>query len=317
MRALIIGLLAALAIALGAALFWGARLHGELARMNTDAALSRAANGDLESKLTASDKARVAAEASLQVQRDRNIRRMFSAGPNGVPEDIDRFNTAVDTDPVLGPFFQELERRRVMSRYNILLSALQIPPRKLSAVQDLLVQRAIETRRISRHLRMQPGRPGAADAPAGTDRATEDIDVKIETLVGSDAARAIKEWNSAVYSYGNAPDGQASQDAVTLAEAGFTLTNDQLVRLALIRYEVHTENPDLPPGPGGPRLEAQAGLAPQEEKLLAREAEVLSPAEITVLRNWATEERQARAALEVLREKYHIVADRGRVPVAP
>lgn len=317
MRALTIGILLALAVALGAALVWDARLHRELARMNADAELSRAATGDLETRLSAADKARLAAEASLQGQRDRNIRRMFSAGPNGAPEDIDRFNAALDSDPVLAPFFHELERRRVMSRYNILLSALQIPPKKRATVQDLLVQRAIETRRISRRQRVQSGRPSAPEPADGTDRATEDIDVKIETLVGADAARAIKEWNSAVYSYGNAPDGQASQDAVTLAEAGFTVTNDQLVQLALIRYEVRTQNPEPPVGPGGPKLEAQNGLAPQEEKLLARESEVLTPAEITVLRTWATEERQARAALEALREKYHITTDRGRVPVAP
>jgi hypothetical protein len=46
-----------------------------------------------------------------------------------------------------------------------------------------------------------------------------------------------------------------------------------------------------------------------------RDAEVLSPAEVTVLRNWAAEEHKARAALDALRTKYHIVQDRGRLPV--
>jgi hypothetical protein len=317
MRALIIGLLAALTIALGAALFWGGRLHGQLARMNADAELSRAANGDLETRLTTSDRARMAAEASLEVQRSQNIRRMFSAGdPNGAPEDVDRFNAAVEADPVWGPFFQKLEWRRVMSRYSILLSALKIPPDKLATLQKLLVDRAIETRRISRRQRVAANRPATPDF-TGDDHATGDIDAKIETLIGSSAAQAIKEWNSAVYSYGIAPDGPVAQDAVTLNDAGFTVTNDQLVRLALIRYEVHTQNPEMQPGLGGPPLDPKTGLTSQDEKLLAREAEVLSPDEITVLRNWSAAEHKARAALEALRVKYHIVSDRGRVPGTP
>jgi hypothetical protein len=317
MRALIIGLLAALAVALGASLYWGVRQHRELLRAREETQVSRAANGDLETRLTTSDRARLAAEASLEGQRIQNIRRMFSAGgPDGAPEDVDRFNAAVETDPVWQPFFRKLEWRRVMSRYRILLSAFHFPPDKLATLQDLLVERAIETRRISRRERVEARRPATPDF-SGDDHATDGIDAKIEALIGPDGARAIKEWNSAVYSYGNAPDGPVAQDAVTLADAGFNVTNDQLVRLALIRYEVHSQNPELPPAPGEPKLDPKTGLTPQEEKLLAREGEVLSPEEITVLRNWAAEEHRARAALEALRAKYHIVPERVRPPGAP
>jgi hypothetical protein len=318
MRVLIIALVTALAIALGASLYWGVGQRRELARMSAEADTNRTANGDLEKRLATSDRARLAAESNLQGHRDLNIRRTFPVGgPHAAPEEVARFNAAMDADPVWSPFFRKLEWRRVVSHYNLLLSALNIPPHKLAILEDLLVQRAIETRRISRQLRAPGGQPGTPEAAAGADRTTEDIDVKIETLVGADAARAVREWNSAVFSYGNVPDGPVAQDAVTLGAAGFTVTNDQLVRLALIRYEVHAENPEALPGAGGPKLDPKTGLTGMEERLLARDAEVLSPEEIAVLRSWAVEENQARAALDALRARYHIVPDRTRPPGAP
>jgi hypothetical protein len=238
-----------------------------------------------------------------------NPRRIFPEGkPPADLATIDKFNAALDSDPVWGPFYRKLERRRIISRYNILLAALKIPHDKLAPLEDLLVERAISSRRINHQIRDAGGKSSSPESIAAVGHATEDVDARIKMLVGGDAAQSLKEWNSAVYLFGNAPDGAVAQDAVTLSDAGFELSSDQMVKLALIRHEVYVLNPE---GAAGDKGDPKAGLTGSEERLLKREAEVLSPDEIAVLRNWAIEAHQARLALEALRAKYHVESDRG------
>jgi hypothetical protein len=292
---------------LGASLFWGIRQSRELASARLAAAGSEHALADIEGRLAMAERARIAAEASLRGQHDINPRRVFPEGrPIGDSATIDKYNAALDNDPVWGPFYEKLERRRIISRYNILLAALKIPHDKLVPLEDLLVERAITGRRITHKILDGGGKLSSPESIAAIGRTTDDVDDRIEKLVGGDVARSLKEWNSAVYLFGNAPDGTVAQDAVTLSDAGFELSSDQLVKLALIRHEVYVLNPEVS---SGDKIDAKAGLTRLEEKLLKREAEVLSSEEIAVLRNWAIEAHHARAAMEALRATYHIESD--------
>jgi hypothetical protein len=308
MRAAKASLIAALVVALGASLFWGVEQNRELARARLAAEADRQALAEIEGRLTTAVRARNAAEAGLRGQHEMNPRRILPEGRQDVdPATIDKFNAALDTDPVWAPFFEKLERRRIISRYNILLTALKIPHEKLVPLEDLLVERAITGRRITHKIRDGGGKLSSPESIAAVGRATDDVDARIEKLVGSDAARSLKEWNSAVYLFGNAPDGTVAQDAVTLSDAGFELSSDQLVKLALIRHEVYVLDPEAS---SGEKIDAGTGLTRLEEKLLAREAEVLSAEEIAVLRNWAIEAHRARAAMEALRATYHVESNR-------
>jgi hypothetical protein len=264
---------------------------------------------EIEGRLRTAERARNAAQASLQGQHDMNPRRIFPEGRSSAdPAAVDRFNAALDSDPVWDPFYRKLERRRIISRYSILITALKIPHDKLVPLENLLVERAITHRRIAHQIRNAGGNSSSPESVAALGQATDDVDARIEKLVGGDATRSLKEWNSAVYLFGNAPDGTVAQDAVTLNDAGFELSSDQLVQLALIRHEVYVLNTEVS---SGDKVDAKTGLTPLEEKLLKHEAEVLSPEEIVVLRDWAIETHRARAALEALRAKYHIESDRG------
>jgi hypothetical protein len=304
-------IIAALIVSLGASLFWGVQQRRELARVRLGAAAVQQTLDDTEVRLKAAERARYAAEASLQGQHDMNPRRIFPEGrPNADPATIDKFNAALDSDPVWDPFYRKLERRRIISRYNILITALKIPHDKLVPLEDLLVERAITSRRVAHQIRNAGGNSSSPESIAAVGLATDDVDARIDKLVGGAVAKSLKEWNSAVYLFGNAPDGTVAQDAVTLNDAGFELSSDQLVKLALIRHEVYVLNPEVSSAPSGEKVDAKAGLTPLEEKLLKREAEVLSPEEIAVLRDWAIEAHHARAVLEVLRAKYHIESDR-------
>ncbi len=301
-------LVAALVVSLGASLFWGVQQSRGLARARLRAAADQQILLEMEGRLKTAERARNAAETSLQGQHDMNPRRIFPEGrPIADPATIDKFNTALDSDPIWGPFYRKLERRRIISRYNILLTALKIPQDKLAPLEDLLVERAITSRRIAHQIRNAGGKSSSPESIAAVGHATDDVDARIEKLVGGDVARSLKEWNGAVYLFGNAPDGAVAQDAVTLNDAGFEVNGDQLVKLALIRDEVYVLNPEAS---SGGKIDAKAGLTGLEEKLFKREAEVLSPEEIAVLREWAIVAHHARAALDVLRAKYNIESDR-------
>jgi hypothetical protein len=302
-------LIAALIVALGASLFWGVQQSRELTRAHLGAASLQQTLVDMDGRLKTADRALNAAEASLQGQHDMNLRRIFPEGrPTADPATIDQFNAALDSDPVWDPFYRKLERRRIISRYNILVTALKIPHDKLVPLEDLLVERAITSRRIAHHIRNSGRNLSSPESIAAVGQATDDVDARINKLVGDNVAKSLKEWNSAVYLFGNAPDGIVAQDAVTLNDAGFELSSDQLVKLALIRHEVYLLHSDVS---SGDKVDAKSGLTAIEETLLKREAEVLSPEEIAVLRDWAIETHHAQAALRVLKAKYHIESDRG------
>ncbi len=305
-------LVATLTVSLGASLFWGVQESRELTRARLGAAADQIARDDIEGRLRTAERARNAAEASLQGQHAMDPRRTFPEGrPKADLATIDKFNAALDGDPVWAPFYAKLERRRIISRYKILLTALAIPHDKLVPLEDLLVERALTRRRIAHQFRTASGKSSSPESVAAVSQATDDVDARIDKLVGRDIAQSLKEWNGAVYLFGNAPDGTVAQDAVTLNDAGFELSSDQLVKLALIRHEVYVLNPEPGSASSGDKIDAKAGLTGLEEKLLKREAEVLSAAEIAVLRNWAIEAHHAHAALEALRAKYHIESDQG------
>jgi hypothetical protein len=305
-------LLAALSVSLAASLFWGVQLRRQLAHERLGAASDHQLLSEQENRLRAAERARNAAEAVLQGGTGSGIRRMFPAGgPLPSADAINKFNAAMDGDPVWAPFFRKLERRRILSRYNILLSALPVPQGKRAALEDLLVERAIASRRVVHEQRVAGRKFDSPEAIAAVAGATDGLDAKINDLVGADIAGKLREWNTAIYSYGNAPDGPVAQDAVTLSDAGFEVTSDQLVKLALIRYEVYVLNPGPRPASAAEAVDPATGLTAQETRLLEREAEVLSKDEVAVLRNWSIEEHRARRAADAIRSTFHMEGERG------
>jgi hypothetical protein len=237
---------------------------------------------------------------------------MFPAGgPLPSADTINKFNAAMDADPVWAPFFRKLERRRILSRYNILLSALSIPQGKRAPLEDLLVERAIASRKMVHEQRVAGRKFDSPEVITAVAGVTDGFDSKINALVGAEIAAKLKEWNTAIYSYGNAPDGPVAQDAVTLSDAGFEVSSDQLVKLALIRYEVYVLNPGPRPASGADPVDLATGLTPQETRLFERESEVLPKDEVAVLRNWQVEEHRARAAADAIRSTFHMEGERG------
>jgi hypothetical protein len=308
-------LIAVLIVVLGASLFWGAQERRELARLRLDEAAEIEAKAELEGRIALQEEGRLPAETSLQGRFDSDARRMFPES-RSIPwsASVGQFNAAVDQDPVWAPFFRKLERRRILGRYGILLSSLKLDPAKRASLEDLLVERSITSRHAVHEMRETDPKISSPAAIAAVGRAVQEVDEKISGLVGKDAAKSLREWNGAIYYYGNVPDGLVAQDAVALNDAGFQLSSDQLVKLALIRYEVYALGAGVRSGSGPERVDASTGLTRLESQMLARQAEVLSPDEIAVLREWAIERHRARAAVDALREKFHVETRAAVVP---
>ena len=308
MRAPLTSLVAALAVAFGVTLYWGVDQHQALVRERASASGARNDLDDVTHRLRSSERALLAAETSIQGLHAMDSQRLFTSGHTvASPETIEQFYAAADADPLWGPFHHKLERRRILARYTILFSALKIPSDSLVPLEELLVERAILNRRASHQ---QHGADGKLDGPQTSIQSSRILDAKIVKLVGDEAARLIREWSSAIYYYGNAPDGSVAQDAVTLMDAGFSLSTDQMVKLALIRHEVLVLHPEPLGDPGAKSVDPTTRLTPVDERLLDREREVLSAKEVSILRDWTSEERKARMALEKIKMTYHIESDR-------
>lgn len=308
MRAPLFILFAALMVALGIAVSWGVGQHRALMSERTDAATEHNAFDEMKRRLLASERALLAAETSVQGLHSLDAQRLFADGHIAAsPETIELFNSAADADPLWGPFRRKLERRRTLARYTILFSALKIPSDSLAPLEELLVERAILSRRAS-HLSQYSG--GKLTGGQTLIQSSSILDTQIAKLVGDEDARQIREWGSAIYYYGNAPDGSVAQDAVTLRDAGFSLSTDQLVKLALIRHEVLVLHSEPIGGPGRNSVDSTTELTQLDKRLLDREGEVLSPEEISVLRDWAIMEHKARSALGMIKARYHIESER-------
>lgn len=317
MRRLVTPLAVAVMAALAASLAWGFRLKLELVRERLAAAAQREALERVEARLAASEQARRVAESSLQSQTELNIRRMFPESRSAADSAaLDRFNAAADRDPLWQSYFRQWERRRVLARYGIAIDALKIPAAKRKPLEDLLVERAIAMRMAVHKLREQDRSFNSPEVLAAFRRAADDADLKIRELVGDKAAQELKEWNSAIYFYSNVPDGPVAQDAETLREAGYVLSPDQLVKMALIRYETFVLSPDARTGSGAEEVDPATGLTRLDGELLARQAEVLTPAEIAVLRAWTVEERKAGHEAQALRERFHLNATQASSPAS-
>jgi len=293
MRTFCQSMTAILVVAVAASLCWLVALRRQLAHESHERELDRQAFVELGSR--------------MPVHNGGNARRMATVeGPESAPENLDRFNAALDRDPVWASYFRKLERRRILSRYDVLLTALKVPPDQVGPLEDLLVDRAIASRNAVHKVRESGQKFGSPALISEVAHATDEVDAKIAKLVGPDVAKQLWEWNSAIYSYGNAPDGPVAQDAVTLREAGFELSPDQMVKMALIHYEVFVLNFDAHPAPRGDPVDPSIGLTRREDQLFKREAAVLTPDEIAVLRKWTAEEHQARAVAAALRVKYGV-----------
>lgn len=295
MRTLFQWMTALLVVALAASLYGIMVLRRQIAHEARERELDRQAFVELGSR--------------MPVHNGGNARRLAPAeGPEAAAANLDRFNAALDRDPVWASYFRRLERRRILSRYDILLAALKIPPAQVGPLEDLLVDRAIASRSAVHRVRESGQKFGSPALISEVAHATDEVDAKIAKLVGADVAKQLWEWNSAIYSYGNAPDGPVAQDAVTLHEAGFELTPDQMVKMALIHYEVFVLNFDAHPSPGNDPVDQSTGLTHREDQLFKREADVLPPEEIAVLRKWTADEHQARAVAAALRAKFGVEA---------
>jgi hypothetical protein len=205
----------------------------------------------------------------------------------------ERFNAAADRDPILGPHYRNFMRRETLATYEMLLPQLGIPAEKIPALKDLLVERAICGRLTANILREEGHKFNSPEVVAAISRAETDAEAKIKNLVGATAAQKLKEWNLAEYSL-----GQVRQDAVTLSDAGFQLNTGQQVKLAFMQSEIYSRelNPLARSGDAGTKVDPKSGLTQLEEQLFAREAEVLSPPEVAILRDWAIEVHRADAA---------------------
>ena len=299
-------LIAGLIVALVATVLWELRQRQDFVQGRGEVEAARETMAQLQDRLSAAEKGREQAELKLSNQINLNVRRILPGIHPGGDSFDDKFNAVADRDPMWGPYYRKLWRRMTLPKYEVLFPFLNLPAEKLPPLRDLLVERAICQKLAADHLRELGHKFGSPEVVTAMAQAKDDVEKRIENLVGQDAAEKLNEWEVAAYNFSGHWDGHVGQDAVTLSDAGFHLDKAQLVKLALIQNEVY--NRELNPAAGSEdaanKTDPSTGLTQLDEQLFARESEVLPSSEIAVLRDWKLEEYRAKKALDRLRSSF-------------
>jgi hypothetical protein len=218
---------------------------------------------------------------------------------NDIEASVGRLNAAVDHNTIWNAYYRKMRRRMVLRNYAPLLAQLNLPPAKLGALKDLLTERAV-CDRFARDRIVQEGyKANSAEVHKEMLRSSEAIEKSIRGLVGAQTTDTLLKWAGAVSYY----NGIVADDATMLEDAGFKLSADDRIKLALIQYESNSaHSTERKESAGMPnRVDTEAKLTSTEEALFDREAKVLSPMEISILRDWAVETHRARVVYDTLR----------------
>ncbi len=169
-----------------------------------------------------------------------------------------------------------------------------------------MVERAICRKLAADRVRELGHMFGSPEVVVAMAQAKDEVESKIEKLLGKDAAEKLREWEVAAYNFSGHWDGRVGEYALTLGDSGFNLNNAQLVKLAFLQHEVYSRelNPAARSEDAANKPNPETGLTQPDEQLFAREAEILSPSEIAILRDWKLEEYRAKIALERLRSSF-------------
>lgn len=230
---------------------------------------------------------RVAHEKVAQLNRELEVARAAA----GLESARDR----ASENPDLVAFQQRQLRRVMQERYGDLFERLNLPPEKLERFKQLLVEQA-STRSSLRPAASEAANadsppPDGASAPAP--RTPADIETEMRALLGDAEFEIYQDFGREL----TRVRPEVSRFASDAADAGHPLTTVQ--RTAISRLIFEATDPRLNPeaeaaGAGDP--DPSTGLAPVDELILTRATEVLSPAQLEVLRNFRIHEREGLAA---------------------
>lgn len=190
---------------------------------------------------------------------------------------------------------QERERQRMILRmYGEAIAGLNLSPEKLAQLRKLLVDRnesQQDAAEAARAAGIQPGSPAYGQAMR---QAYADVQQQIVALIGTDGVAALEQGQQ-LQMYRNQVENTYAPD---LLEAGLGLTAEQQSGLAQALQSINApSNPGFRT-PGYRQADAETGLSPADQDVLAKAAEILSPAQVDIIKADLADQNQRNAVMQ-------------------
>jgi hypothetical protein len=194
-------------------------------------------------------------------------------------------------DPAYSALWRRMQLRRINRQYGDVLATLNLSADQLANLKNLMIDREealLDARDASKNL-------PAAESRAAIFQAEDEVNKEIDALVGPGVMSQFAS-TAEVYAIGRTIQ---SQEGMDFTAAGLPLSAEQVSALADIyaNFQIPERlkgTPDFDKLVGAP-ADPVTGLTPLNQALLAQAAQVLSPAQLPILRQSLIDENLQQA----------------------
>ena len=277
-----------------------AQTRRELARAKAEAVRANARRETAEKetqKQILGLQQQLAAAKAAEVQAEKQLAAASPGGntkANGLT--VIRFSDIEKDHPGFSAMFANVVRRNIDRTYGDAFNTLNLSPSQLSQLKDLLVERAM-TGLDARGLAGAAGlEEGSAAWQGAMKQASQDVDRQINGILGSNGVATLTQLQTRV----GIQNQVASDYAQGFAAAGIPLTPEQSRGLIQAMADADYAGKDPSTSPSGyDDVDPATGLTPHHNRMLDSAAQVLSPAQIQILK---TDKIENNRVLTILRE---------------
>jgi hypothetical protein len=256
--------------------------HTEVARLNLDWKTSekeaQGRIGDLQHKLAAASAAQAAAaKAAAAAARAPSANRNANGDPGVI-----HIGQVLKDHPEYGPLYAKQVRRQINSMYGNTLSTLNLSPDQVGQLKNLLAEKQMSNIDAQGAAEAAGLQRGTAEWQDAMKQAAQNVEQQITGLLGPNADNLLAQaqvrngyQNMVAFNY--SPD---------FSDANAPLTADQSTGLVAALSDANYSGKDMSARPSNYNdPDPTTGLSPHDDRILSNAAQVLTPAQLQVLKS--------------------------------
>ena len=258
-------------------------IRAEMAEKSFRAEQDHRQIADYQKKLVAANDAAKKAEEELTAQDREATARTPAVANRGR---VINMNDIARDHPEYADLQRKQLRRSILRQYGDALSALNLAPEQLAQLKDLLASRVIANG-DPRLAGLTPGTPAYNQA---TRAASAAVNAQITDLIGPDGQAKLRD----AMMTSMAETQIANNYAPDFQDAGVALTPEQTRSLAQLMSPARM----IAGGAGQNQADPATGLSPNDEAMLEQAAQILSPAQVAILKTDRSDQGRMNAIMQ-------------------
>jgi len=219
--------------------------------------------------------------------------RPQSASPKNATTII-RITDILKDHPEYAALYAKQTRRNIDRMYSNGLSTLNLPPDQLSHLKDLLAERQMNNMDAQAAASAAGLVPGTPEWQEAMKLAAQDTQQQVNAILGSDADATLARLQARA-SFQNQVDMNYSHE---FADAGAPMSLEQSSALVQAMADANYAGKDLSTRPAGYNdPDPATGLTPHDTRILDSASQVLSPAQIQILKSDLADNNKVNAIM--------------------